>query len=146
MKQLRSGVRGLSDQEQVFFFVFSLEMEFLNGGADQYLVNSSGDHANEVQSAMCAINAIHSTKVVEDLLSIFPDRRVPRDRRERQQFLKPYSNNPKYQKRIEEITHEYYKDEDGIFSLLYEYFRKYQQYFDPLNYDVPLSLFECEFD
>jgi hypothetical protein len=146
MKQLRKGIKSLSDQEKIFFLVYSFEMELLNGGADQYLVNSSGDNANEVQSAMCAINAFRSSAIIEDFLSMFPDGRVPRDRGERLQFLRSSWRSPEYEKRIEDITSEYYKDEDGIFSLLYAFFRKNQQYFDPLEYDVPLSLFECEFD
>jgi hypothetical protein len=146
VKQLKKGIDSLGSQEKVFFVVFDFEMELYNGGADQYLVNPSGDNANEVSSALNAIGAIKSAELVSKLLPFFPEHQIPRDRGDRLQFLKTCWNNLDYKKMIEEVSYKYCEDEEGIFTLLYRFYDQNEHNFDPLNYDVPLSLFECEFD
>lgn len=146
MKQYKKGIDSLSPQEKIFFVVHDFEMELLNGYADQYLHNSSGDNANEVPFALNIIGAIKSAELARKLLSFFREQQVPKDRGDRLQFLRRYRDDPAYQEMIEDISSKYLKDEEGIFTLLYRFYDQNKKSFDPLNYDVPNSLFECEFD
>jgi hypothetical protein len=145
-KEYKKGIDSLSPQEKIFFVVFDFEMELYNGGVAQYLVNSSGNNANEVSSALYAIGAIKSAELIRGFLYFFPEHQLPVDRGDRWHFLRTYQTNLEYKRMEEDISTKYCEDEEGIFTLLYRFYDQNKHNFDPLNYDVPLSLFECEFD
>jgi hypothetical protein len=144
IKQDKKGLDSLSLAERVFFVVYNFDCELCNGGADQYLVNSSGDNANEVTSALSTIGAMKSALLAKRLESFFPDQQIPCDRGERLSLLRTYWNNPLFHELTEDVDTKYYQDEDGIFTLLYKYFENNQHEFAPVDFDVPLSLFDYE--
>ena len=59
------GFSRLSEPEQVFICVWSLEGEVNNGGLDQFYFNSSGDHAITTPDALESIGASRSCPIGE---------------------------------------------------------------------------------
>jgi hypothetical protein len=143
-KQDKKGLDSLSHAERTFFIVYDFNCELYNGGADQYLTNSSGDNANGISSALSTIGAMKSPLLVKKLESFFPNQQIPCDRGERLSLLRTYWDNPLFHELTEDVDAKYYKDEDQIFTLLYKYFESNQHEFAPLDFDVPLSLFDYE--
>ena len=144
MKELRKGAQSLSLAERIYFVVYQFDCELLNGGIDQYLFNSSGNYANEAISAFSKIGAARSSELVEKLMSFFPEQRVPTDRGERMSLLKNLMDDTGFMELEREITHSYWEDEDNVTSLLILYYENNREDFDPIDFDVPLSLFDAE--
>jgi hypothetical protein len=74
----------LSEPQKLFFFNQNLEREINNGGLRQFFSNSSGDFAHETLVSLTAIGAMHTAKILQLAIDQFPERKVPKERAERQ--------------------------------------------------------------
>lgn len=62
----------LSNEAQTFFFVEELNREVLNGGFNQYFLNSSGSNALLAKDALVTIGALKTHDLLSQALTIFP--------------------------------------------------------------------------
>jgi hypothetical protein len=65
--------RRLSLRDRYVWDVCWFETEVMNGGMDQYLGNSIGDHSMECLEALNAIGATRSYSLLEQACDLFPD-------------------------------------------------------------------------
>lgn len=117
----------LTGQQKNFHYIQELEREVNNGGFFQYFFNSSGDFTHETISALKAIKAGKTVKILQMAIDPFPNKTVPKDREERQIVLST----------IEEATKDiwnhldqhFFAYEDDLHFLNIEYIRKYKEKF-----------------
>ena len=76
----------LSPEEQVFYICNLVMEEVNNGGFDQFLYNSSGDHAHRAEDCLRTIGANKTADICHTALSAF-GKPIPRNRNQRQKFL-----------------------------------------------------------
>jgi hypothetical protein len=72
---------------RVVYLVRMFSGQIANGGFHQFLANTSGDYAAETLEALQQAGATISAGLLEEALSLFPDRRAPRDQSERLRLL-----------------------------------------------------------
>jgi len=65
--------RALPQRDRYLYDVVWFENEVMNGGVDQYLYNSGGDHAAECLEALAAIGAMESYDLLSQACRLFPD-------------------------------------------------------------------------
>ena len=86
----------LSRRDSYLWDVHWFETEVSNGGVDQYLSNSSGDHAVECLEALQAIGAVKSHRLLKHACELFPNARPSVDREVRRQQLRQIATIPTY--------------------------------------------------
>ncbi len=80
--------RRLSRRDRYVWDVGWFETEVMNGGVDQYLSNSTGDHAAQCLEALAAIGAEKSYGLLKQTCELFPGGMPNSDRETRQQQLR----------------------------------------------------------
>ena len=76
----------LSVEEQVFYICNLLMEEVNNGGFEQFLYNSSGDHAHRVEECLRTIGADKTADICHTAFSAF-GKPIPQERSKREKFL-----------------------------------------------------------
>jgi hypothetical protein len=112
----------LTEPEKIFLFVDNLETEVNNGGLNQFFYNSSGNYSHETVEALKAIAAFEMAKIVDEAISLWPEKKVPKDKADRRNLLERISD--KIDPKLEELDGKYYKYPDSIGDLLIEYVKK----------------------
>jgi hypothetical protein len=82
----------LTDGDRMLHDVVRFEAEVMNGGVDQFLYHSSGDHALETPAALREIDANESFEYLAAACSLFPNGRPSKDcetRREQLDAVRP---------------------------------------------------------
>ncbi len=79
--------RELPRRDRYVWDVGWFETEVMNGGVDQYMYNSAGDHAAECLEALGAIGAQQSYRLLKQACELFPGGMPGSDRETRQQQL-----------------------------------------------------------
>jgi len=102
-------------KEEVKILIDNLEMEINNGGFDQFYFNSAGDYASATVEALKAIEAIHTSKIVQSSIDKFPNGLVPKDRNKRQNILIKISPDSEL---FESQDEEFYEYQDDLANLL----------------------------
>lgn len=118
-RESKAGLSGLAPKERVFFLVWSLEAEVNNGGFNQFFFNSSGDHATATAEALRAIKATKTSAIIDKAISIFGAEGPSRNRAQRQQQLKLFSEEQ--QERLSELDTNFYAYPDNLSELLSKY-------------------------
>ena len=77
--------RALSLRERYLVDIKSFEAEVMNGGIDQYMTNSSGNHARQCLEALAAIKATKAHSLLRNACDLFPGHMPAPDREVRQQ-------------------------------------------------------------
>jgi hypothetical protein len=80
------GFGGLLEFEKQHVAILSMMMDVMNGGAHQFIFNSSGDLANYAKEGLKAIRAKKTLRLVEKVLSMIPGGYCE-DRKQRQTRL-----------------------------------------------------------
>jgi hypothetical protein len=111
----------LSESQKVFLFVDNLEMEVNNGGINQFFYNSSGAYAHETLEALKKIKAYEMAAILEEGISLWPDKKVPKSEIERREFL--VKSGEHIDTIIHKLDERYYKYPDQIGVLLIEYIK-----------------------
>jgi hypothetical protein len=83
----KDGFDTLTPAEKVFFVIAELETELANGGFDQWMLDSAGEHADLVAGALREVGAVEAAAICERYFALFPGGRVLPDRRARQEQL-----------------------------------------------------------
>lgn len=79
--------RQLAQRDRYLWDVCWFEVEVMNGGVDQYLTNSTGDHFAECLEALQAIGADGAYQLLRRACDLFPQGRPSPSREIRQQQL-----------------------------------------------------------
>jgi hypothetical protein len=75
-----AGYAAMSREEQNVYVVSTLEDEIINGGLDQYFVNSSGNCAMRTLAALGEMGLFHQHEAFMQALALFPDASASEDR------------------------------------------------------------------
>ena len=111
----------LSDAERTIFCVMSLEAEVNNGGINQFLYNSSGNFANEVEERLRAIGADKTADIYHKAFTALGCK-IPIDRKERQEFLRSMTDD--VGKILDKCDKEFLKYPDVLMELIYRFIMK----------------------
>lgn len=103
----------LTEPQKQFYYNQCLEREIINGGFNQYFINSSGDYAHQTIQSLIAIGAITTAGILQKAIDQFPDKKVPQGRDERIELVE----------QIEETANEVWEELD----------EKFFEYADDLN-------------
>jgi hypothetical protein len=79
-----------------------------NGGFHQFLANSSGDYTPETAQALRQVGALISSELLEQALTLFPGRRVPREQSDRLRLLFPIGGRVK--QLLDDLDHRAYRE------------------------------------
>jgi Domain of unknown function (DUF4375) len=66
------GVEGLLPEERAYVLLWELHAEVSNGTFDQYLGNSSGDHAEEVLATLARLGSVRLAGILRRVLGALP--------------------------------------------------------------------------
>ncbi|MEO7298063.1 MAG: DUF4375 domain-containing protein [Verrucomicrobiota bacterium] len=78
----------LSSGQQALFGISLLESEVDNGGIHQFFFNSSGLLAHEALDGLKTLRAKKHVELLEKVFALFPDEKIPKQRKQRQKLLK----------------------------------------------------------
>jgi len=122
-KKEAQGCAGLSAAERVFWCVYLLDLELFNGGFDQYFLNYSGDHANEVVAALRAIGAHRAGELADTAIRyVFPASSVPVERDERFEHMRAVErSDPEYDRILDRWSTAYCNEAEDVYPLLAEH-------------------------
>lgn len=123
-KMRRVGYESLTETEKIFYCVYWLEGEINNGGFHQYFSNSAGDHAIETVSALKKIGAGYTAEILEQSLTVFPEKAPFSDREKRQEQL--FAIGEENEKLLNELDDKFYAYTDPIGSLLVKYLKDHK--------------------
>jgi hypothetical protein len=112
----------LTDPQKAFYYNQNLEREINNGGFNQFYFNSSGNFAHETIDSLKAIGANKTSEIVKKANDQFPDKKVPKDRAERQNALSLIEE--KANEIWEELGQKFFVYEDDLNSLNMGYIKK----------------------
>ena len=102
--------RRLPMRDRIIHDVTWFEIEVMNGGVDQYLSNSIGDHAAECLESLDAIGAKQSHALLKHACKLFPQGMPPRNWELRQEQLRKIVGNETLDDRLAgEIEVDLYK-------------------------------------
>lgn len=117
----------LSSEEQVLYICMLLEAEVNNGGFDQFLYNSSGDHAHRAEECLRTIGAHKTADICHAAFSAY-GMPIPQDRMKREKFLDKMESD--------EITgilnacdDQFYEYPDPLEDLCYQYITENKEKF-----------------
>ena len=108
--------------ETNYIYIQELANEINNGGFDQYFFNSGGNNTMEAINALEIVGSKIILNLLKKAVSKFPNGIVPKDRKERQKLLLEINGND--EGLWNELDQEFYKDEEDIYKLLFNYIRK----------------------
>jgi hypothetical protein len=86
-KSRDDNVEGLTRPAKVVYLANCLDGEVFNGGLHQYFYNSSGKYAHETIFVLYELAALRRADLLQQAIHVFPSKRVPRDRVERDNVL-----------------------------------------------------------
>jgi hypothetical protein len=109
----------LSAEEQVFYICNLLMEEVNNGGFDQFLYNSSGDHAYRVEDCLRIIGANKTADICHTAFSAF-GKPIPQDRDKRQKFLGKMESD-EISDILSRCDDQFYEYPDPLEALCYRY-------------------------
>ncbi|MBW3600705.1 MAG: DMP19 family protein [Planctomycetes bacterium] len=109
------GVAPLSRLQRDAICVMNFQAELNNGGMDQYLLNSSGDFAQETPDVFRRIGAEEAARILEEANAFFGLSGPPTDREARMAALLALPKNA--EDRIYALSKEFYDAEDRGLSL-----------------------------
>ena len=108
-------------EESTVYLCQVFEAEVNNGGISQFIFNSSGDYTHETLEALKTINAFKTAPLIEKIISIFPNKKVPNDRNIREEIFHELCDNADIEDLIETIDNQFYEYEDDLEDLNYNY-------------------------
>jgi hypothetical protein len=109
------GVTSLSRLQRDALCVMNFQAELNNGGMHQYLLNSSGDFAQETPDVFRRMRADEAARILEEANAFFGSSGAPPDREVRMAALLALPKNA--EDRIHELSREFYDAEDRGLSL-----------------------------
>jgi hypothetical protein len=86
-REANHGFSSLTEPEQTFLCVWSLEAEVNNGGFAQFFANSSGDYASATPGALQRVGAPEMAALVVRAMEVFGGSGPPADRESRERAM-----------------------------------------------------------
>lgn len=117
----------LNEWELTVYLVEELQSEIMNGGFDQYFINSSGNHWEDAIIACEAIGAIQTAELLQKAAQAYGCE-LPRDREEREEAIE---NNAKdgYDEKLTALDSIFYAYEENVDALIFDYCQQHQKMF-----------------
>ncbi len=109
----------LSEAEKVFYIVCALEEAINSEGFDGYFFNSSGNFANNSESAFRTIGADSMADICKKALDAYGGK-LPEDWTERQEFMEEMESD-EIGEILSDCDSEFYEYPDDLGGLLYKY-------------------------
>ena len=123
----RVGWEGLTKPERTYYAVSMLLMEVNHGGFEYYYWYGGANTARAAAEALSEIGAARTRDLLLRANAYFPRSNPPGDMRARQVLLAPLGDR-RYTV-WKSIDQEFYKDPDGIDSLLERYYESHKHQF-----------------
>ncbi len=115
-------IQKLSPTESVVYFCQTFNEEINNGGFSQYFYNSSGDFSLETLKALKTIGSNKNASIFENVLSVFPNFEVPKDRDKREKLLDEiFDDNDIDNNKLSDADNNFYNCGEDITDLSYVY-------------------------
>lgn len=111
----REHVDALTPSAKALYLVQILDGEVFNGGFYQYFSNSSGEYAHRTVFALHELGATRRASLLQRAIATFPNKRVARDREERNDELDKADSAV-----LQALDSEYYALEKGGVENLHE--------------------------
>jgi HEAT repeat protein len=123
----KRGFKRLTKVQKVFYCVWLLNTEVCNGGLAQYFVNSSGNLAHLTLKALRVLGACHTEAILEQAMKLFGVSGPAKNRNERHEQLAAVFADK--ESNLRALDDEFYKDQDGLATMLQNFARKYKRHF-----------------
>lgn len=117
----------LNEWELTVYFVEELQSEVMNGGFDQYFINSSGDHWQEAVTACEAIGAIQTAELLRKASQAYGCE-LPKDREEREEAIESNAKDG-YDEELSALDSIFYAYEENVDALIFDYCQQHQKMF-----------------
>jgi hypothetical protein len=118
------GLDALTEPERFYRAIYLLEAEVSNGGLHQYLWNAPDDQPFEALAALRSIGAGEMARILDEAISLFPERRIPTTHAERKRALDAIPES-----REAELTNRFYGYPDDVAQLLARYVQQHDAEF-----------------
>jgi len=109
----------LNHIEKIPALIWELESEINNGGFNQYFVNSSGDHSQLTFQILEKIGALKTKDILYKAFAFFPDHNPYENREKRWEQMEDWTEET--EEKLNNLDDEFYKYEENIHKLLYDY-------------------------
>lgn len=109
----------LCAEEQVFYICNLLMEEVNNGGFDQFLYNSSGNHAHRVEECLRTIGANKTADLCHTAFSAY-GKPIPQEIKKRRKFLEKMERDEICDV-LNNCDDQFYRDPDRLEELCYQY-------------------------
>ena len=122
------GYERLRYGERLVWHINWLVWEVNNGGFDQFLTNSAGDHTQETIAFLGDIGAKKTQELLQRVAKIFPNGIVPRDREGRCKMLFDWEDREGEEKReqlFSKLDDDFYAREENLAALTVAYIRQH---------------------
>lgn len=131
------GIGALNPYEQILLHASIIEAEINNGGFDQYFINSSGDFAQDTVASLKKIGAQKTADLLQSANAQFGPSGPPKDRKARLDLIESMEESGSdYQDYFEDLDTQFYKYEDDLSQLMYDFFQKHRSEFDLTGVDI----------
>jgi len=116
----------LNQAEQTFIYLDVFEAALHTGSLESFFVNS-GQFTHEIIEAYSKIKAYKTVRLLEQAVSVFPDKKVPKNRAERLAIIKGLHEST--HKHWENLFTQMFESGEPIADLLASYIRENQEQF-----------------
>ncbi|PHR99150.1 MAG: hypothetical protein COA80_04360 [Leeuwenhoekiella sp.] len=120
----------LNPAEQTFIYLDVFEAALHTGSLESFFLNS-GQFTHEIIGAYSNIKAYKTVRLLEQAMSVFPDKKVPKNKAERLSIIKGLHESTR--KHWESLFNQLFESGEPVADLLATYIRKNQEQFMPLS-------------
>jgi hypothetical protein len=115
-------------ERRLYRLIVELDGEIANGGMDQYLRNSSGDHAQEALSDLEAVGASAAADALRNAAAWFPGGVISPDRDIRFDHLSAMedSDSEGFEERMTALTRQYRAGAPALYELLMDHVEQHR--------------------
>ena len=128
----RNPYASLRPSEKVVYQVGVLLAEVNNGGLEQYLSNSSGNHAQETIGHLETIKADSTARLLKAAAGLFPQAEIPTDWASRRRTLASFAKKPNDEAKVffKNLDDRFHDGGEQLSKLVLAYVRKHREEFD----------------
>ena len=117
----------LNEWELTVYLVEELQSEVMNGGFDQYFVNSSGNHWEKAITACETIGAVQTAGLLRKAVQAYGCE-LPADQQEREEAIESHAKDG-YEEELDALDSVFYTYEENVDALIFDYCQQHQKMF-----------------
>ena len=117
----------LNERETTVYLVEELQSEVMNGGFDQYFVNSSGNHWEKAITACETIGAVQTAGLLRKAVQAYGCE-LPADQQEREEIIESRAKDG-YKEELDALDSVFYAYEENVDALIFDYCQQHQKMF-----------------